>query len=414
MVGLVAGAFAAAVFIWLTVRVCNRRDRRAIMFAEGLGSVFVVGFLASQAAPEVNGSWWTAICALEFSPDGNSLAAGLFDGKGYNEDFHWRNRDFSQSVSLFDAKTGTHRTELNQTRAPGPFGGSSPLGTFIAFSPDGNTLAIGSYDGLVRLWDLRTNALRHTLTSQTSPLKVVAFTGDGKRLIAAGHINLTVWETDKYGPGQRIDTVGSRHSSIACSPDSTRMAVGSEAFGGVEIVDLRSGKVSRLDPNRTDRVLAVAFSPDGGYVAAGEDASVVVWNLEENRKEFEVAVPWPRAIAFSPDGQILATAGQNGSEFWDAKTGAVMKGFPASGRIVSLTYSPDGQLLALGDWSGGVSVWDLKSRSRLWTAHMSGPTRPPGPWTVATSVVAAILLVLMVRLHRDQPRAGASPLERPT
>jgi hypothetical protein len=196
MIGLIAGSVAAAFFIWLTVRACNRRERWAITLAEGLAAGAVLIALASQAAPEMNGYWWSAVCAVAFSPDGNTLAAGHFDGKAYNEDFHYRIRDLSQSVALFDAKTGTNSRALTQVRDPGPYSGFAvtPFGTFVAFSPDGSMLAIGSYDGWVQLRDLRSGMFKQTLTPQSSRLKAVAFSKDGKKLIAAGSF-VTVWDT---------------------------------------------------------------------------------------------------------------------------------------------------------------------------------------------------------------------------
>jgi ammonia channel protein AmtB len=93
MIALVTGTMGAAFCIWLTVRICNRPDRWTIMLAEGLVAGMVLVVLGSQAAPELRGSWWSAVCAIEFSPDGSTLAAGLYDGKEYNEDFHYRIRD---------------------------------------------------------------------------------------------------------------------------------------------------------------------------------------------------------------------------------------------------------------------------------------------------------------------------------
>jgi WD40 repeat protein len=180
------------------------------------------------------------------------------------------------------------------------------------------------------------------------------------------------------------------------------LAIGSEAFGGIEMMDLSSEDVTRLDPNLQDRVFCVAISRDGRHLGFGEDTSAVVWDLEEKRKGFEVASPWTHAVAFAPNGKILATAGQNGLQFWSAETGTPIEGLPASRDVASLAYSPDGQLLALGHWSGEISVWDVESRRHLWSAHMSGPRRPPGPWTIATCAAALVLLPLVARLLRDR------------
>lgn len=106
------------------------------------------------------------------------------------------------------------------------------------------------------------------------------------------------------------------------------------------MLDFGSDAVTRLDPKLNDRVFCVAFSPDGRHLGFGQDASVVAWDLEKKQEQFEVAAPWTRAIAFAPDGNVLATAGQNGVQFWNAQTGAPREGLPAPDEAVSLAYSP--------------------------------------------------------------------------
>src|SRR2546422_920367 len=85
----------------------------------------------------------TRVCALSFSPDGGTLAAGMYDGKCFNEDFHNLIRDLRQTVSFFDANTGARIATLDPVHHSGPYPGlaSTPLGQFLCFSPDGSTLA---------------------------------------------------------------------------------------------------------------------------------------------------------------------------------------------------------------------------------------------------------------------------------
>src|SRR5437773_1096372 len=102
---------------------------------------------------------WQAVCALAFSPDGRTLAVGEYSGKHFNENLHWCIGDLGQTVTLFDAATGSCDGVLEHVRHSGTSWGlpSTPLGQFLGFSPDGSTLAIGHWDGTVKLWDPKTN-----------------------------------------------------------------------------------------------------------------------------------------------------------------------------------------------------------------------------------------------------------------
>lgn len=108
---------------------------------------------------------WNSVCALEFSRDGQTLVAGLSDGRSFNEDSHWLIADLGQTIALFGARTGTWEGNLVEFRYSGPYSGksSTPLGRFIAFSPDGTTLAIGCWDGTVQLWDWQSKQLTQTI-----------------------------------------------------------------------------------------------------------------------------------------------------------------------------------------------------------------------------------------------------------
>jgi hypothetical protein len=72
---------------------------------------------------DLSSKWWQSVCVVTFSPDGKTLAAGLRDGKTFNEDFHWCISDVGRTVALFDAESGGDGTILVRERDGRTFSG---------------------------------------------------------------------------------------------------------------------------------------------------------------------------------------------------------------------------------------------------------------------------------------------------
>jgi DNA-binding beta-propeller fold protein YncE len=118
-------------------------------------------------------------------------------------------------------------------------------------------------------------------------------------------------------------------------------------------------------PNVSD-YLAVAFSPDGQLLAAGDSGtrSTEVWNVDTGRliANFTDQGGWgATAVAFSPDGKLLAIADAGGSAYlWDVATGRHTATFTdPGGGLGGVAFSPDGTLLAVGEGNWHAAVWDI-------------------------------------------------------
>lgn len=123
-----------------------------------------------------------------------------------------------------------------------------------------------------------------------------------------------------------------------------------------------------------------------------------------------------RGVAFSANGSVLTVASQYGIRSWDADTGQPIPGTVRERPASSLANSPDGTLLAVGGEAGDVSVWDVNKGRVLWSGHVKGQSRGPGPFTVATGIVLAAFVLLAVRhaAARNPPEiaGGQNPSPR--
>ncbi|MGW0194060.1 nSTAND1 domain-containing NTPase [Nonomuraea sp. NPDC003201] len=306
---------------------------------------------------------------LTFSPDGMMLASAGSDG----------------TVRLWD--TGTRR-------AIGvPLTGHSGDVHSVAFSPDGRTLASAGND--LRLWETlnqRSPGLPMEGSSQVT--YELAFDQDGTRLVSAdaygielvgdgGSGLVRVWDVGtRRLTGPRIRDPRGRFLSVAISPDGTLLATGGwDALA--RLWDVRTGR--QVGEPRTDhgpRVDRVRFSPDGALLATGgTDGTAQLWEVRTLRKsgqELRAGEPGadlddvsPRgvsAIAFSPDGAMMATAtGAGDARLWDVRTRRALGG-PLNGHqggVPSVAFSPDGRTLATAGRDQSVRLWDTGTRREI-------------------------------------------------
>jgi WD40 repeat protein/tRNA A-37 threonylcarbamoyl transferase component Bud32 len=244
--------------------------------------------------------------SVAFSPDGKRIASGSFDA----------------TVKVWDAATGQETLTLGAVR--GARGNTGPVES-VAFSPDGKRLASASLNGTVKVWDLATGGETLTLNGQIGSLNCVAFSPDGKRLAFAVGI--------RGNPG---------------SGRSTR--------GEVKVWDAATGGETLMLKGHTSLVTSVAFSTDVKRIASSDDETVTVWDAATERQTLSLKGAGGRVV-FSPNGQRLASVGQNGTvKVWDAATGQEIRTLKGAGGQVA--FSPDGQRLASGRQDGTVKVWD--------------------------------------------------------
>src|SRR5262249_53605126 len=246
---------------------------------------------------------------VAFSPDGQRLASASGETNKRGE------------VKVWEAASG---------KLLFPFPGQALPNAVVhlAFSPDGRRLASGSVDNTVKVWDLTTGQEIHSFSGHMEPILNVTFTPDGRRLISAGRDRVVnVWDLGvadqgELAPLRTLPKFSLSPWCMALSPDGTRLAIGGPtADGNVRVYDLTTGALLQILKGDI-RVVSVAFSPDGQRLAsAGHDSIVRLWDTTTGQEVLSLRghLDLVGRVLFSPDGQCLASASADGTvRVWDA------------------------------------------------------------------------------------------------
>ena len=277
------------------------------------------------------------VWSVAFSPDGDTLASGSYD----------------QTVRLWDVSV----QEALQESMPQGLRTGQPLKTLhgygngvraIAFTPDGQMLASGSDDHIVRLWDAQTGECRRTLHGHTSPVWTLNFNSQGTILASSGEDrSVRIWDVRTGECCQILQGHTGWVWSLGFSPSGVAY---SQAF-----------------PSNTADVLE-----SGEILASGsEDTTIRLWNITTSQclKTLQGHTSWVKSLAFSPNGQLLASGSYDQTvKLWDALTGECLRTLEGhTNRVWAIAFNTQGTLLASGGEDNLVKLWDVKTGQCLRT-----------------------------------------------
>jgi WD40 repeat protein len=253
--------------------------------------------------------------------------------------------------------------------------GDPDSGRSLAFSPDGNLLAVAR-EGGVDIWSIAEGEhVTRALTGHAGKVLSVAFSPAEPNLLASAGDDATIrlWDIASRRPsGEPLVGHSDMVNSIAFSPDGAKLVSGSED-GTVIVWDIAERRQIGEALTADDAVTSVAVSPDGKTFAVGGGLdTIVLWDTETRRQirvltTGEFVAAW--SLAFSPrDATMLASGGYDGTvRLWDVPTGEE-RGLPLLGHrgvVSSLAFSPDGGTLASGSFDGTLRLWDVQTRQAI-------------------------------------------------
>jgi WD40 repeat protein len=359
--------------------------------------------------------------SLTFSPDSKLIAAA----------------GGSHAIRFWDVATG-------KEVYPGP-GHHGPV-LQVAYSPDGKTLASCGLDRTLCLWDVESKKDRHRLATgfaayDDNPVCALAFAPDSKTLAAlqpkssseGSNKAVHFWDVKSGEDTLSLDDPTPKEAvrAIALSPDGTTLAT-CTFHQGIRLISLPSkeeqgtlGDPADIKSNNAFPERLV-FSPDGRTLAVGcFDGYVRLWDwrgrtlLRQLAPEFRDKVA---GLAYSPDGQILATCWGDNSptiHLWHPGSGALLGKLegPKKDEVIALAFSPDGRTLASACLKEvAVRLWDVFSGKEV--AKLDGhrgPVRslafsPDGKILASGSTDTTVLLWDVRGLN--PPPAATAPEEK--
>ena len=241
----------------------------------------------------------------------------------------------------------------------------------VALSADGQTLASGSRDMRIKLWNTQTGSLLHTLNGHTDTVRSLTLSADGRLLASASEDSTAkLWNTQT---GQVLHTFTVPNSEdkipIMLSADGFILAV-MEKKGWeyvIQLWDLRRGKLLhslKSDPS------CMALSVDGQTLICGSVTKIDLWNARKGKQIRTLSghTRSVQSVTMSADGRMIASGSWDKTiKLWNPKTGQLLHTLSGhTDTVHSLVLSADGRTLASGS-ANEIHLWDAQTGQRLRT-----------------------------------------------
>jgi WD40 repeat protein len=320
------------------------------------------------------------ITSLAFSPDGKWIAMATN----------------AEQAILWETGTGLIRWDGDV-----PFSNASSDSVSVAFSPDGRQLLVGAEAAGVAILDVaHGKRVRDVAGDACEPpndvgANAVAFAPDGRRILAAlswtSQPMIAIWDVRNgkrvrtvLGPKEVEDQTDRAFRNIAVTPDG-RQVIAATWEDHATLFGLETGKALRKFQSTAGDIHSLTISHDGKSLLAGtEGTKAILWNISSGKllrtfscsdKEYTGTV---ESVAFSPDDRKVLAGAAKQAFLFDIGSGARLRTFDSSdGSTYAVAFSPDGRhVLTAGrrDWQSNREIpldeavlWDIATGRKLRT-----------------------------------------------
>ncbi|QPC81324.1 helix-turn-helix domain-containing protein [Phototrophicus methaneseepsis] len=239
----------------------------------------------------------------------------------------------------------------------------------VAFSPDGQSVASSGTDAAVRLWDVA-NGTEYDVLPHPAPVTSVVWSPD-QRHIATGDIDgvLRLWEVHTEESVICVQAL-SAHTNwidgLAFSPDSQTLASASWD-GTVKLWTMPDAQLKQTLQGHSDQVSRVAWSTDGRLLASSSrDTSIRIWDAEQEnyRAMLRGHTASAKGLVFTPDNRLLSGSEDGTLRVWDISNGACVRtiyGYTAS--LYDVDWDPGSTQLVSGSTDALVTIYDTTEAS---------------------------------------------------
>ena len=236
----------------------------------------------------------------------------------------------------------------------------------LSYSPDGESIATGGDDGMVRLFSASTGEEIRTLVRHDGPVTGIAYSPDGEEVLSGGadgrhlrsgggKVGVPI-DPQRIGPARRWGV-----TSVAYSPNGLSFLTTSR--NQITLWGPGIGETHTLISG-TNSIACSAYSPDCSRIVSGSrDKSVTVWDVVSHQAFYTLrGHDGPvTCVAYSPDGKwIVSGSSDNTLKIWDAKTGMETRSLKGHTKGVNaIAISGDGRRIATGGDDHQLILWDL-------------------------------------------------------
>lgn len=286
------------------------------------------------------------IKSIAFSPSGDEIISGGGD---------------SVVLKFWDVKS---RARIVSLKANIDFVNS------IRYSPDGIHLALGCRDGSIRIWDAPKRREVSSIPAHASYVFDVQYNSDGRILASGGYRapsskprrEIRIWDMHD---GKELARLDDNPGPFAFLPSTQSLAIGDEN-GMLRVWNVRTRKSETTVPIMSVPIVSLVVSPDGAHIAiAGEDGTIKLVDVPSYKVRGLVGHRAGQlrsiSMAFDRGSRLVAATSdsQLGTQVWDILSGVLLA--RGSYGADAVAFSPDGDFLATGSWDSSIRFWSFKS-----------------------------------------------------